>query len=243
MHWLTQFEQHIVGDVNDCINGADAAATQFFFHPQRSWRFNVDAFHNAAQIARAGFHCFDLNRQDVANGCGYRRDLRLNQWSLVQYSHITCHTDDTQAVGAVRRNADFDGVIVKLQVFADIGANWRIGGQFDNAAMIVGNAQLGERAQHAFRRFTTQFRRFNFKVARQYGTHGCHSHFQALTAVRRATDDIQQAVAAYIHFGDAQFVSVRVLSALNHFTHHHAVERARNRFHTVNFQTRHRDLV
>ena len=109
--------------------------------------------------------------------------------------------------------------------------------------MIVGNTQLGERAQHAFRWFTAQFRGFNFEIARQNGTNGCHSHFQPLTAVWRTADDIQQAVAAYIHFGDTQFVSVRVLAAFNHFTYHNAVKRAGNRFHTVNFQTRHRDLV
>ena len=109
--------------------------------------------------------------------------------------------------------------------------------------MIVGNTQFRKRAQHAFRRFTTQFRSFDFEITRQNSTHGCHGHFQPLTAVWRTADNIQQAVAADIHFGDAQFVSVRVLSTLNHFAHHNAVERAGNRLHTVNFQARHGNLV
>ncbi|CZY19057.1 Uncharacterised protein [Enterobacter hormaechei] len=109
--------------------------------------------------------------------------------------------------------------------------------------MIVGNTQFGEGAQHAFRRLTAQLSRFDFEIARQHRTDGRHGHFQALTAVWRTADDIQQTVTAHIDFCYAQFVSVRVLTAFNHFTHDHAGEGARNRLYTVNFQTRHGDLV
>ncbi|MNG98730.1 hypothetical protein D3C79_578800 [compost metagenome] len=33
MHWLTQFQQHVVGNVNHRVNGTDAATTQFLTHP------------------------------------------------------------------------------------------------------------------------------------------------------------------------------------------------------------------
>ncbi|VAL71145.1 Uncharacterised protein [Enterobacter kobei] len=109
--------------------------------------------------------------------------------------------------------------------------------------MIVGNTQLGEGAQHAFRRLTAQFSRFNFEITRQYRTHGCHGDFQALTAVWRTANDVQQAVAADIHFCHAQFVGVRMLAALDHFTDHDAGEGTGNRLNAVNFQARHGDLV
>ena len=50
---------------------------------------------------------------------------------------------------------DHNGII---ELPADVGANRRIRRQFDNAAVIVRNAQFREGAQHPFRRFATQFR-------------------------------------------------------------------------------------
>ena len=109
--------------------------------------------------------------------------------------------------------------------------------------MIVGNAQLREGAQHAFRRLTAQLSRFDFEIARQYRADGRHGYPQALSAVWRTADDIQQTVTAHIDFCYAQFVGVRVLTTLNHFTYHDAGKGARNRIHAINFQTRHGDLV
>ncbi|CCJ83891.1 conserved hypothetical protein [Cronobacter dublinensis 582] len=243
VHRLTQLKQDVVGDVNHGVDRADTAAAQFFTHPQRGRRGHVDAFHNAAQVARAGISGVNLNRQRVVDGRRDRRDGRRVQGLRVQHRDIARHADNAEAVGTVRGNANFDGVIVKLQIIADVSADGRVCRQFDNAVMVVGNAKLGERAQHAFRRLAAQFRRFDFKIARQYCANGRHSHFEALAAVRRAADDVEQAIAADVHFGDAQFVGVRMLAALHHFAHDHAVKRACDRLNAVNFQARHGDLI
>nr|AMK07513.1 hypothetical protein [Klebsiella sp. T5-5] len=243
MHRLTQFKQHIVGDVNHSIDRADTAAAQLFLHPQRSRCFNIDAFHYAAQIARACIRRINLNRQNIINSRRNRSDFRSIQRSFVEHGHIASNTNNTQAVGTVRRDADFDGVIVQLQVFTDVGTQRRISRQFDNAAMIVGNTQLGERTQHTFRRLAAQFRRFNFKITRQYGADGCNRNLQTLTTVRRTADDVQQTFAANVDFRYTQFVSIRVLSAFNHFTHDNAVEASRDRLNTVNFEACHGYLV
>ena len=94
MHRLTQFKQYIVGDVNDSINGTNAAATQLLFHPQRRRRFNINAFHHATQVARAGIRRFNRDRQRVIDGGCNRCDLRLNQRDFVQDSDITRHAND-----------------------------------------------------------------------------------------------------------------------------------------------------
>ncbi|SVK54794.1 Uncharacterised protein [Acinetobacter baumannii] len=109
--------------------------------------------------------------------------------------------------------------------------------------MIVRNAQFGERTQHAFRRFAAQFGGLDFEIARQHRAHGGDRHFQAGAAVRRAADDVEQAIAAHVNFSDAQFIGVRVLTALDNLTHHDAVKRAGNRIHAVHFQTGHGDLI
>ena len=94
MHWLTQFQQDIVSHINDRINGANTAATQFLFHPQRRWRFDVDALHHAAQIARAGVGGFNFDWQHVRDGRRHWRDFRRVQRQLVQYRHVASHADD-----------------------------------------------------------------------------------------------------------------------------------------------------
>ncbi len=95
VHRLAQFEQYIVGDVNNCIDRTDPATTQFFFHPQRSWRFNVNAFYHTAKITRAGFRRFDCNRQRVVDGRTNRNDFRFNQRQLIQHGNVTRNTNDT----------------------------------------------------------------------------------------------------------------------------------------------------
>ena len=112
VHRLAQLKQHIVGYVNHRVDGADPAAAQFLFHPQRRRRFDVDAFHRAAQIARARLRGVNLNRQHIVNGGGNRGDFRRVQRRLVQHGHVARDADDAQAVGAVRGDADLDGVIV-----------------------------------------------------------------------------------------------------------------------------------
>ncbi|MOA52180.1 hypothetical protein D3C78_1754310 [compost metagenome] len=64
-----------------------------------------------------------------------------------------------------------------------------------------------------------------------------------MTAIWRATDDIQQAFAANVHFCDTQLVSIWVLAALNDFSHNHTVKCAGNRLNAIHFQTGHGDLV
>ncbi|MND88618.1 hypothetical protein D3C80_806490 [compost metagenome] len=94
MHRLAQFEQHEVGNVNNRVDRTNATATQFFFHPQRRWGLNVDAFHYATQITRASISCLDLNRQRVGNSCRHWRDFWRVQIGLIQYGHIASHADN-----------------------------------------------------------------------------------------------------------------------------------------------------
>ena len=94
VHWLAQLQQNIVGDVDDCIDRTDTAATQFLFHPQRGWRFNVNTFHHTTEVAWAGLRRVYLYRQHVTDGCLNRNDLRHVQFSLVQHGHVAGHTDD-----------------------------------------------------------------------------------------------------------------------------------------------------
>ena len=55
--------------------------------------------------------------------------------------------------------------------------------------------------------------------------------------------DLTLAFAADVDFGDAQFVGVRVLTALHHFPDYDAVEAAGDRLNAIYFEARHGDLI
>ncbi|MNS72493.1 hypothetical protein D3C72_1059070 [compost metagenome] len=94
VHRLAEFKQNVVSHVNHRIDRTNSAATQFFFHPQRGWRFDVDAFNHTTKVARAGVSGFDLNRQRVGNGCRNGCDLRHVQFGLVQHRNVARHADN-----------------------------------------------------------------------------------------------------------------------------------------------------
>ena len=94
VHWLAQFQQNVVSHVNHGVDRADTAAAQLLFHPQRGWRFHVDAFHHATEVARAGIRSVNLDRQHVTDGRFNRDDLRRVQLGLVQHGNVARHADD-----------------------------------------------------------------------------------------------------------------------------------------------------
>ena len=94
MHWLAQFEQDVVGDIHDCIDGTNTATTQFLFHPQRGWRFNVDTFDHAAEVTWARLGSVNLNWQNIGNGRGNGFDFRFVQRQLVQHGNVARNADN-----------------------------------------------------------------------------------------------------------------------------------------------------
>ena len=94
MHWLAQLEQDVVGDIHNCIDGTNTATTQFLFHPQRGWRFNVDTFDHTAEVTWARIGGINLNWQNIGNGRGNGFDFRLVQRQLVQHGNIARNADN-----------------------------------------------------------------------------------------------------------------------------------------------------
>ncbi|MNV09558.1 hypothetical protein D3C71_1000550 [compost metagenome] len=53
VQWLTQFEHHVVGDVDGSIDAAHVGTTQTLDHPQRCWLGQVNVTDYATQVTRA----------------------------------------------------------------------------------------------------------------------------------------------------------------------------------------------
>ena len=243
MHRLAPLQQHQVGDIYHRIYAANAAATQFFLHPQRSGGLDVDILDHSTQVARTGRRGFQFDTDFVIDGGGDRGDLGPVHILLIQYAHFPSQTGHAQAVGAVGGQVHFDGDIVEGQIVTYRGAYGGIGRQFDDAAGVQLDAQLAVRAQHAVRRLTAQLGFLDLEITGQHGADHGHRYFQALATVGRATDDVEQLIAADIDFGHPQLVRIRVLATFNHFTHYNLAEVAGDRLDAIHFQPGHGNLL
>ena len=123
---------------------------------------------------------------------------------------------DAGAVRPVRRQIDLDHRIVDPGVFRETLADRSIGGQIDNAVVIVGDLQLRFRHQHAaaFDAADGPDSERNIlagNVGARRHEHADHSSAR----VRRAAHDLDRFAVAGINHADAQPVCVRMLLGLD----------------------------
>ena len=144
----------------------------------------------------------------------------------------------------VGRELEGEQAVVKLEVLADVLPHRCVASQFQQAAVVLGEAQFAGRAQHAVAVDTAQLAHLDqegFAVfARgQFGPHQGARHLDAHTGVGRAADDLQQLARACVHLAHAQTVGVGVLFGFNNGAHHDLGERRRHGHALLHLQTGH----
>ena len=95
VHRLAQFEQHVVGDIDYRIDGAQTAAAQAFAQPQRRGPADVDVLNDTAQIARAAGRVLHLHRESRVDGCRHGGDVRRFCRRIAEQRHFP--SEATQA--------------------------------------------------------------------------------------------------------------------------------------------------
>ena len=235
MHGLAEFEHDVLGDVDEKADRAHAAATQALGHPQRRRHRRVDAVDHAAgetRHLRAGIE-FDL-QHGVArrrHGIGLQRfDLAAERGGGVEGD--AAHAE---AVGAVRRELEFDRGVGQAEVISERRADRRVGGQFEQAGGIGVDAEFLRRAEHAVGVDAAQLRGLDRQFA-DLGADGRERRDQARTRVRRAADDLQVRAGAGIDPADLQAVGFGMLRALDDARDDHAVERGAEHRQLLDFQ-------
>ena len=239
---LAQFQQHIVGHVDDRVDGAHAGAAQALHHPQRRLGGGVDAADHPAQVTRAAVAVVQGHREAVVQGGGHRLDGGLVERGAVEHAHFPGDAAQAQAVGPVGGQVHFDDGVVQGQVVTDVGAQRGVVRQFQQAVDAVLQAQLGAAAQHALGGLAAQLGFLDLQVAGQQGADPGERRLQAFAGVGGAAHHREGALAV-THFTDAQLVGVRVRLAADDLPHHHTGERRCRRLHGVHFQAGHGQLV
>ncbi len=238
MHGLTQFEHHVVGDVDGGVDAAHVAAAQAFNHPQRGRLAQVDVADDAAQVAWASGRRGHVDRAHFVMGGWHGRHYRAGDRDVVQGADVARQAGQGQAVTAVRGEADLDAGVVQVQILANVFTHRGIGCQFQQAVVLFADLQLGRRAQHAEGLDAAQLGLLDLEVAWQFGADHGERDLDAGACVRRATYHLEGFLAV-ADLADAQFVGVRVLFGGEDLAHDDAAELAGSGGYAVDFKAGH----
>ena len=240
MHGLAQLQHHIVADVDQRRNRADAAALQALLQPFGRDGTRIHVFNYAADKAAAVLRCINTHRLGFAALHRGRLKRQRPVFTLRERRHFARQAFDAQAIGAVGRDFERHQHIIERQIIADILPHRRIGRQNVQAVhTVIGQAQFIGGTQHAVRGLPAHFGGLDFKVARQHRTRQSTRHLDAGGHIRRTAHDLNQLARAGIHLGNIQAVGIRVFFNRFHFGNHHAAESRRGGFHFFYFQARH----
>ena len=180
------------------------------------------------------------------------RESRCVQRRAGQCRHLTCDAVDAERMRQVGRQLQREQRVVQRQGVAHIGAQQRVGGQFQQAAVVIAELQLFRRTQHALALDPAQLAQLDRKRCaallgrRQFGTDQRQRHPDAHARIRRAADDLQQAVFRVhtrIDPAHPQSVGIGMLFGLDDLGHHHARKRRRHRLGRFDLQPGHGQQV
>ena len=104
---------------------------------------------------------------------------------------------DAERMRQVGRELEREDGVVELQPLADVGAQRRVGGQLEQAAVVVGDLQFARRAQHAAALDAAQLADADLEglavlAGRQLGADHGQRHLEPGARIGRAADDLQR---------------------------------------------------
>jgi hypothetical protein len=126
-------------------------------------------------------------------------DRRLQKTMLLGGGVIACNPEDTQAIAAVRRGVHLEHGIVEIERLAHIDVERERGGELHDPVMLLAEAKLARRAQHALRFHAADLRGLDGEAAGELGAHAGDGHFQPRAHVRRTADYRQSIITVGRH--------------------------------------------
>src|SRR6185295_10317065 len=206
--WLSEFEHHIVGDIDNRRDRADAAALDALPDPCWRRRAGVDALDDAAAKAGARERGLDANSAASFAAAGRRLEWRLRQRYPGDGGDFARQAEDRQAVGAVRRQLDLEHRVVEVEDAAQVDADRCIRIEQQKPRRIVGQTELAGRAQHPLR-LDAAHRCLAYREApRQRGTDVREGRNDAGRDIRRAANDRHRRVLADVDAAHGQTIGI-----------------------------------
>ena len=191
MHGLAQLQHHIVADVDQRRNRADAAARQTLLQPIGRSCLRVHIFNHAADKAAAILRRINTHRLGFATLHRGRLKRQRPVFTLRERRHFARQAFDAQAIGAVGRDFERHQHIIERQIIADILPHRRIGRQnVQTVHTVIRQVQFVGGTQHAVRGLPAHFGGLDFEVARQHRARQSTRHFDAGGHIRRTAHNL-----------------------------------------------------
>ena len=207
---------HQVGDVDQRRDRAQADRDQPLLQPLRAGAV-LHVAEVAADRERAGVPDIGaLPFQRRLEGALDRRLLERLQRAEAGGRQVARDAVHAEAVGAVRRQLDLEHRVVIAHVGGEALAHRRIGREVDDAVMVLAQAHLAHRAQHAVGVDAADHALLEVELGA--GDEAADRREHALHAgarVGRAAHHLHDTLAG-IDLADAQLVGVRVLHRFDH---------------------------
>ena len=209
-----------VGHVDERRDGAHADRQQPLLEPARA-RPVADAADVAPHEQRTdgggGGSKVELDVHRARKRAGERLDGERLQRAQAGRREIAGDAVNAETVLAVGRDGDVEHGIVEAENAGERRADGRILGQFDDARMIVAEAHLALRAQHAVARLTADLGLLEPQAgAREGRARGGEHTFHAGPCVGRAAHDLDLLLAARIDQAEDELVGRRMAFHLEH---------------------------
>ena len=208
----------------------------------------VDAGDDAATEAATQIRRFHSDPHLILSSDRHLRIGKRLQRRARERRHLARNAVYAQAMRQIGRKLEGEQGVIEPEVIADVLAHRRIGWQFQQATVVIGQLEFSRRAQHAValhpaQRAHLDHERLAVFAGWQFRAHQRARHLDAHPRIGRATDDLQQAVRAGIHLAHAQAVGIRVLRGLLDFGHDDASERRRDRLQFFHLQPGHGERI
>ncbi|GJE72844.1 hypothetical protein CHKEEEPN_4405 [Methylorubrum podarium] len=213
-------EGHVVGDVDERVDRAQADRPQALLHP-RGRGTVLHAAHEAEGEERAETRVVRVELQRDGGRAGalaaHRRHRLALQGAEAGGGEIAGDAVDRGAVRAVRRQVDLDHRIVEPGPEGVGGADGCVGGQIEDAVVVLAEAQLRPGAEHAAALDPAdRAHREGDVLARHVGARRREDREHAGPRVRRAAHDLERLPVPGIDLADPQAVGVGVLLGGDH---------------------------
>ncbi len=235
-------EGHVIGDVDQSIDGPQPDRGQPALHPGRRCAV-LDAAHEAEPERRAEVlvlgreiepHRDRLDEPALDDGNGDRL-----QATEARRREVARDPMDAGGIGAVRRERHVDHRIVETRIGSVGHADRRIGGELDDPVMVFGELELRRRAQHAVRLDPADDAGRDGQVlARNIGAGSREDADEAGPRIGRAAYDLDGRAASRIDRADPQTIGIGVLHGLDDTSHGETAEAFRRIFDTSRLRGR-----
>ena len=245
---LAGLEHHVVCDIDDVIDAADADSFERVAQPARAGA-DRHAANDARVVARAVLGVVEPHidqRRDILGALWQVGDLRQPQRVPGERADLAGDADEAVPVRPVRRHLQIINYIVAAaaKVLGERLADLRVLRQNHQPFGILGEAQFLRRTHHALRLHAADFADLDLERLRaRLGGHLAAGHRQRNLAanleIRRAADDLPLA-RAVVHLAERQAVGVRVRLLGEHLGDHDAVKTAGHFLDALDLEADHR---